>query len=99
MSGIGKFVVGVLIGTFYVFVAWKLWWWFAIPLGAPNLNFLQAFGLYALAASVMLWSLNADISEKSQDKTMLLAFGKAIVAAILLGEGYLAHVLISILGK
>jgi hypothetical protein len=34
------------------FVAWKLWLWFAVPLGAPALTFAAAFGLRLLLAAL-----------------------------------------------
>lgn len=92
-SAIGKMVLGILIGTVYVFVAWKLWGWFAVPVGAPHLGFVAAFGLYALAASILLWGFNVPEGQTTE-YGLVLGAAKAFVALILLFEGWVAHLMI-----
>lgn len=87
MKELGKIVFGIAVGCWYIFVAWKLWGWFAVPLGAPGLSYLQAFGLYTLAASVLIWSFYADPDE-ANDKGVIIAVAKCITCAVLLGEGW-----------
>lgn len=88
MSAIGKIVTGIAIGVLYSFTFWKLWGWFAVPTGAPQLGFLHAWGLYTLASSVLLWSLNAD--QKSED-VMLRICAKGLISGLTLLEGWCVH--------
>lgn len=97
MSSLGKFVFGCALGAFYTFVAWRLWDWFAVPVGAPHVTYAHAYGLYALATSVLIWSFHADINQKDTDYTAL-ALAKAMVSAIILFEGWLAHLVMGIGG-
>jgi hypothetical protein len=90
MKTIGMLTIGVVIGAWYSFVAWQLWAWFAMPLGAPALTFAHAFGLYVLAASVLLWGISPDVKMETEE-AVTLVMGKANVAAIILLEGYVAH--------
>ena len=94
MAAIGKCVVGIIIGAYYSFVAWKLWLWFLPPLGFPSISYAQGFGLYALAASVMLWGVT--VNEEDADKSIIIGLAKALVASIILFEGWVAHIAIGL---
>ena len=90
MRALGKFVLGIALALYYVLVAWKLWEWFAVPLGAPHIPFAHAIGLYALAASVLIWSYYGDV-DLSEENTWVLAFAKFLISNVLLLEGFIAH--------
>jgi hypothetical protein len=86
---IGAIALGVAAGCWYVYVAWTIWFWFAVPLGAPAIGYWHAFGLYSLATSVLIWCASgkgeADLSEVAA-----VMLGKAFLAAFILGEAWVA---------
>lgn len=86
-------VLVVLLGTVLIrgWVVSVLWGWFMVPLGARPIGLAWAYGLCILG--VILSGATGTAKEPSDAKPMIQGIAYALVPLILLGLGWVAHVL------
>lgn len=79
-------VVFSILGFFYLGLVYKLMWgWFIVPLGLPELSYLNALGLNLL---VNLFSFS---NEKKTIKDAKESFMLALTPSLILLVGFLVH--------
>lgn len=95
MKSIIQLVAGTLSGMWYAFVAYKVYWWFAVPLGAPHIGYIVAWGLYNMVSALLLWGIivPSELMPKHSDKYDLsfALVAKAVTAGGILLESWILH--------
>lgn len=93
------YIISVLLSFWTVFCGYTLYNWFALPIGAPVLNY---FHFYGLALLVELFTVSLGAAFAAADSPTLLKIpekyrslvvhaARAIMATLSLGFGYVAH--------
>lgn len=94
-----SYVINVLLSIWTMFCGYMLYNWFALPLGAPALNYFHFYGL-TLLAELFTVSLSASLTAagsptllKVPEKYRSLVFqaARAVLATVSLGMGYVLH--------
>ena len=99
MEALGKFVVGIGVGTgAALFIAWAmsvLWVWFAVPAGAVALPYFAFLGVSFAISLVSTWTTSQKdldaAAETSLGKSVGTTVVKAFAILILLGVAGLFH--------
>lgn len=89
------FLAGVVIrAPLDAWAFWLLWGWFAVPLGAPSITFLQAVGLDLLIGLVFLCALMPTIKTEflTSDPTVWM-LSKSVPILITVGIGWIVHLI------
>lgn len=73
-------------GLWWSFVAWKLYGWFVIPLGAPAISYLSFYGLSLFFNLIKPSEKNEENDPK---KSIIKSFASAVVYGIALLVGYI----------
>lgn len=70
-------VVGIPIYLFQGFVLTKLWFWFVVPVGLPNINFIEAVGIVMIVDF-----LTSQYIPKNNDEDRISAFLYSIMGPL-----------------
>lgn len=76
------FAVGFTISGFDAWVMLCYWRWFAVPLGAPSMSFVQALGLSWLAAKATQRRIDGTKKDDRPDDHM--AIPKHVLSTVLM---------------
>jgi hypothetical protein len=89
--GIVVLTVGLMFVVYplYGWVLTKLWFWFAVPLGFPQLTLMQAIGVILLVA--FLTGQPATNRKKDKEEQMKDLTAALIRPFMYLAIGYVAH--------
>ena len=86
--------IGLARSFFDAFVLLCFWGWFVVPLGAPRINYVEAFGLDLTVCLIFLPSYMKNPgaeTEEDGDKQVGFALGRVLVYGCLLGLGFIVH--------
>lgn len=93
------YIIRVLLSFWTVFCGYMLYNWFALPIGAPVLNYFHFYGLallvelFTVSLSAALAAADSTTLQKVPEKyrSLVIHAARAVMATVSLGFGYVAH--------
>jgi hypothetical protein len=82
------FLVGLAVVPWSGFVVLKLWGWFLVPLGVPNVNLAHAMGMTLIAHFM---TSQPHVKEKAYDEWWMRTAINIVNPLYVLGLGWLFH--------